>query len=297
MEIAMTRQERLGRYVLSTMRVATQEFFEPLQIRASPTKKTGKGSTRRPVTSRSLVATFVGVIALSLSLRTTSKVVHTDVGEFKHIELPDGSDLVLNTNTELRVRYTARRRQVDLAHGEVLIDVAKDEKRPFDVTARKILIRATGTRFSVRVPEVSVELVEVAVSKGSVQINPPEGAIYVAGTVMEMQGELIQTRRLSESHLEEKFAWTTGMLVFQGETVSAVIAEFNRYNARKLIVSDPTIANVRVGGSFKATAPETFAEALHRLENLDYYVDKDSAGNESILIVKPKRKPYRPGPR
>jgi len=60
------------------------------------------------------------------------------------------------------------------------------------------------------------------------------------------------------SHL----AWTTGRLMFQGEKLSDVVDEINRYNQRQLLVTDPDIAGLHIGGTFQATDPDGFARAL-----------------------------------
>jgi transmembrane sensor len=42
------------------------------------------------------------------------------------------------------------------------------------------------------------------------------------------------------------------------------VAEFNRYNRRQITIADPAIANLRVGGSFEATDPQSFVNALEQ---------------------------------
>ena len=53
-------------------------------------------------------------------------------------------------------------------------------------------------------------------------------------------------------------------MTFQGETLAEVTDEFNRYNRKQLIVTDPFIANRRIGGAFQATDPESFVSALRK---------------------------------
>jgi transmembrane sensor len=42
------------------------------------------------------------------------------------------------------------------------------------------------------------------------------------------------------------------------------VQEFNRYNRRHIAIADPAIAQVRVGGLFEATDPESFAATLEK---------------------------------
>jgi transmembrane sensor len=42
------------------------------------------------------------------------------------------------------------------------------------------------------------------------------------------------------------------------------VREFNRYNRRRLVIVDPAIAQMKVGGSFEAQDPESFAATLEK---------------------------------
>ena len=57
-------------------------------------------------------------------------------------------------------------------------------------------------------------------------------------------------------------AWTSGRLQFRGETLGEAVTEFNRYNRRQLRIADAALAQLRVGGTFSATDPDSFAAAL-----------------------------------
>src|SRR5262245_5250999 len=74
----------------------------------------------------------------------------TPVGGHEHLMLDDGSVLDLNTNTSVRVQFTAARRQIFLDHGEIMLSVAHDASRPLEVIAAGVVTRAVGTKFSVR---------------------------------------------------------------------------------------------------------------------------------------------------
>jgi ferric-dicitrate binding protein FerR (iron transport regulator) len=55
---------------------------------------------------------------------------------------------------------------------------------------------------------------------------------------------------------------TPQTLHFDGETVAQAAQRFNRYNRRKIVIDDPAIASLKVGGIFVRTDPESFARAL-----------------------------------
>jgi transmembrane sensor len=187
----------------------------------------------------------------------------TRVGGFSRVVLEDGSVIDLNTDSELRVRMGANRRDVQLLHGEGRFQVAHDASRPFVVAAADAAVRAVGTAFSVRLRDS--RQVDVLVSEGTVDIasarvgyTPP----VHAGEAAVVLADHVSVRHLQAQQVERRMAWTTGRLQFRGETLEEAVAEFNRYNRRQLRITDASIAPLRVGGTFNATDPESFAAAL-----------------------------------
>jgi len=111
---------------------------------------------------------LLGLLALQLLMPAALPEYRTAVGEQLRVELPDGSKVLLNTNTHLLVRYSDGRRRIELHKGEALFDVAHNPGRPFEVYAGKGLVRAIGTAFSVYLRPSDVEVV---VTEGVVEID------------------------------------------------------------------------------------------------------------------------------
>src|SRR6185437_2428665 len=89
--------------------------------------------------------------------------------------LTDGSALYLNgQTTAASVRITSTVREIQLERGEIAVQVKRDVVRPFLVKAGSVVVRATGTLFSVRRPDMSST--EVRVQEGAVQVDPVGGA-------------------------------------------------------------------------------------------------------------------------
>ena len=62
--------------------------------------------------------------------------------------------------------------------------------------------------------------------------------------------------------IKRSLAWREGQIVLEGESLDDAVAQFNRYNTRKLVISDPSLAEEKLVGQFRATEPLTFAEAV-----------------------------------
>jgi len=190
----------------------------------------------------------------------------TELGGFKRITLSDGSVIQLNTNSELRVTLRTARRELELIRGEAMFDVTPDKSRPFIVTAGTTAVRALGTRFDIH--EMSAG-VEVLIMEGTVAVGSPEevrasGAVPIlaAGQMAVASHSQLDVNNLDKAEVARRLAWQRGMLGFSGQPLAEVAAEFNRYNENKLVVADPAIAQLTIGGNFRATNVEAFVEVL-----------------------------------
>jgi transmembrane sensor len=169
--------------------------------------------------------------------------------------------------------------------GEALFEVAKNKERPFDVEAGSTTVRAVGTAFSVRLHEEGrTERVDVVVSEGRVAINPPSTETFAAGSVAMVRKGRVAATIVDGADITGKLAWTTGRLMFQGEKLSDVVAEINRYNQRKLQVADSNIAELRIGGTFQATDPDGFARALSNTFGIKSQLVSKPFGNDVIRL-------------
>ena len=102
-----------------------------------------------------------------------SKTYQTERGEQSVAQLPDGSELRLNTDSAVTVRYTRSERVVEIARGQALFTVARDDQRRFRVAAGDAHVLAVGTQFDIyRRPATTI----VTVVEGSVAVlagEPP----------------------------------------------------------------------------------------------------------------------------
>jgi transmembrane sensor len=96
-------------------------------------------------------------------------------------------------------------------------------------------------------------------------------------------GRIIATTHHA-ADITSKLAWTEGRLVFQGEKLSDVVEEINRYNLRQFEVADPDIASLRIGGTFVANDPEGFAKALDRSLGIKSRVEEQPFGPDVIRL-------------
>ena len=204
----------------------------------------------------------------------------TAVGGQKRITLADGSSVILNTNSRLDVDFSGKRRDVHLMRGEAYFDVVHDKTRPFTVYANNYVVRDIGTAFDVHLSKTG--LVEVGVTKGSVEVAPANGAhvfspakslgIIAAGhdIVLGQKIERAEAERAEVEHAEvvpsadmvRKLAWRQGQLIYNGQPLGEVLADVSRYSNIKIELADPALENLPVGGAFRTDQIEAIFAAL-----------------------------------
>lgn len=231
-------------------------------------------------------------IALAIFIPMTNQATHhefvTRVGEQATHQLTDGTSVVMNTDTHIRVDYSGELRAIYLLKGEANFDVAKNPNRPFVVHAGNGLVWAVGTAFNVR---YTSDLVDVTVTEGVVKVyaeaepgrvpltsemhqgnnhvQSSREAIVDAGQSIQYQ-EFIQRKDMATpSQLSQKLAWQQGSLIFQGETLAQVLHEIARYTDKELIIIDPHISDIRVGGYYKTDDIDGLLVALSKSFDLD----------------------------
>jgi transmembrane sensor len=196
----------------------------------------------------------------------------TSVGEQRTARLEDGTTIVLNTGTELRVEFSDRLREVRLLKGEALFNVARDTLRPFRVLSDRVVAQAVGTSFVVRrkAGQTVVTVIEgqVAVVSHSSRDElrsiefPRDSLRLAAGVRARVADDAIDTAPVANPVAAT--AWRTGRLIFDGETLAEAVAEFNRYNDLQLVVEDPRLAGERLSGVFDAHQPQSLVLFLER---------------------------------
>jgi transmembrane sensor len=205
-----------------------------------------------------------GYIANSPS-QFAARAYKTEVGGRETVDLADGSRIQLNTASVLRTTVTGKKREVWLDKGEAFFEVRHREEQPFIVHAGNRQVTVLGTKFSVRRDN---DRVIISVLEGRVRVDEIAGAkevrssIITGGDIAIARGNATLVTARSEQRVESALSWRTGTLAFDQARLSQVAAEFNRYNAKPLVIADSKTAAMRIGGSFPADKPREFAKLL-----------------------------------
>lgn len=241
---------------------------------------------RRKVLVGAMAASMAAVVA-RFTLFDPRLTYATNLGEIRRVPLADGSVMTMNSGTDLAVRMEDHARHIDLSQGEAWFEVAKDAQRPFVVSAGNVRAQAVGTAFSVRKRDAGVE---VLVTEGIVDTwsdaDQHQRIRLTAGQRLLITDKaMVRSGSGQSDSVERALAWRTGMVSLSGTTLADAADEFNRYNRRQLLVSDPEIAGEQMAGQFRFNDPEGFAIAVRNSFNLHV----DMSNPAYIKITRPDR--------
>ena len=187
---------------------------------------------------------------------------HTAVGKRHRIALPDGGEVVLNTDSAVNVRFDEHRRLLQMLRGEMLITTGADHGAPappFLVETAQGVLRALGTRFTVRQFDDACEL---AVLEGAVEVKPlsaPDRAFVVE---TGRQARFDRWQMLSNTDADPAAgAWSNGMLIVHRMPLGEFVAELARYRSGHL-GCDPAVAHLSVSGIFPVDDTERVLDML-----------------------------------
>jgi ferric-dicitrate binding protein FerR (iron transport regulator) len=85
-------------------------------------------------------------------------------------------------------------------------------------------------------------------------------------------------------------AVAASLLWFDRVTLADAVLEFNRYNRRQLVIDDPEIATLHIGGTFDATDLESFVAALQSfgIRTVPPQAEPDQPQSDLIRLVGPE---------
>ena len=203
----------------------------------------------------------------------------------RQLTLSDGTVVQLNTGSEVLEQFTAAERRVLLARGEAHFAVTKNPARPFVVHAGNVDVRAVGTAFNVNLKAATVD---VLVTEGVVELNRPSPAVPTDATAAPNAVlprltaneraivSLVPTSPTSPASLApaivvttatpddiaRTLAWQAPLLRLGGSTLAELVLEFQRRSGQRVILADPALASLRVGGRFRADDLAGFTHLL-----------------------------------
>ena len=224
----------------------------------------------------------------------------TAIGQQQSTTLADGSVVLLNTNSQIKVDYNNDFRNIRLLQGEAHFTVAKSAARPFRVYAGNGRVQAVGTAFSVYLKDNTID---VTVTEGKVVLafvnrpstnrlwhqGPAPGIDQSSGSNAMVDGGFVETlgtikagesatfqsfldadtvstinaiETVEAQEMAKRLSWREGILTFTGDPLEVVVDEISRYTTISIEITDPVVRATRIGGRFPIGETDAMFDAL-----------------------------------
>jgi transmembrane sensor len=214
-------------------------------------------------------------------------VYETGIGEQRHVALNDGTEIFLDADTRIRVRFDHRQRVIELQRGRANFRIATDSARPFVVQAATRQIAANQSTFDVR---RDGDQVTVVLTRGQASVAiAAESATALSLTAGQRLVTTAAEVKVDEPNLPRLVAWQSGQAIFENDTLEEAVREMNRYSTVVMSVSDASAAELHLSGVYRVGDNETFARSVAVL----LPVKVIEADGRIRLVADPRRWPKR----
>ncbi len=222
--------------------------------------RSSRGNGRRQILT--LAGLVLGVSALGLDPFSTfmdsGLRYATAKGEIRHLQLADGTRLVMNTDSKINVQFDEHSRRILLHKGEVFIETHSDA-RQFSVVSRDGILQPLGTQFSIQ-----------QLDRHS-RLNVFEGKVRITPTQVPTQQKVISAgygNDFTALNTHDDFnvglvdnAWIKSKLAVANMPITEFADQLSRYRLGILRVS-PELSSLTITGTFSLEDTDRILEQL-----------------------------------
>ncbi|MDD7455136.1 MAG: FecR domain-containing protein [Bacteroidales bacterium] len=227
-------------------------------------------------------AAFWGKRATIDTLASNFETIRVPAGERMDIVLADSTHLWMNSGTEveLPVIFSRKNRNIKVNEGEVLLDVAKDERKPFYVETWAGKVKVIGTRFEVTADSDDNEFTATLI-RGSIEVtsasDPSQSRILMPGEIARYENGSIVVNQIKD--VSTVGCWSEGIIDVSSIPFDALMEKFEKaFNVKIEIEREslPVITYTR--GKIRVTdGIEHALFVLQLASNFEYEYDIETA--------------------
>lgn len=237
--------------------IGVAEVSKVKKIRSSPVRQGGFGARFGKIAAILFIA-LVGLYQLPDMILHFQSDYMTAKGEIQKILLPDGSYLILNTESAVALKFNETERHVRILAGEAYFNVIAGDQRPFLVQAGNGAIEDFGTSFAVWRTEdrdhVFLETGAVGVRHSSIEQD-----LVMLKPGQQVNIESDQLSAITLGNAATLLAWKQGKIVFQNTPLKAARDALRRYYPGKIWIMGSGLEKAVISGSYNTADP---AQAL-----------------------------------
>jgi ferric-dicitrate binding protein FerR (iron transport regulator) len=255
-------------------------------------RSTSEKWTKAAIVTFLLLASFVAFLSLNISGQGDLKQVTLSEkkeewitksnprGQKSTIHLPDGSSLVLNSESEIRFKGSFGKDQRDIfLKGESFFEVAPDSLLPFRVFSGELVTVALGTSFNINSYIKGKDRVQLATGKVKVFREKEDSQPIFLSPGEEVRIGAESGVSKNKFDLGKAFLWKEGVLSFERIPFSEVISTLERWYGVEIGIKNKPIKEKLISGEFKNTYLSDVLESLGYAYGFDYKIK-----NKEVVI-------------
>ncbi len=281
-EAAFERWRADPRHALAYARVVDAARRTAAAVAGGAVLPRGRASE---VSRRAALIVGLGAMSLGGGVLLAGRVnarsrASTPVGGLRSVDLPSTGALTLNTDSAVSWRSDRRGTRLWLERGEIALDLA-GHAPPLRLAGGEGHARLAPGLYNARLRQ---GLLDLTILRGEARVDEPSDAVIRGprAVVLTSGGALV--RNVSSEDLAATQAWRDGDILFVNTPLAAAVEEYNRHLSRKIVIADPALGDLRVGGRFTATDPSVFLRALELTLGIEVTTSEQSV----ILLQKRK---------
>ena len=263
---------RPGQERESELRKEVSSLLSAIKQNNKPTSNIGVRSKNRLIGFYRIAAMLLLVFSVTFGLlkvfdRPQSVITYIEKtsakGEKKSLQLADGTRIILNSGTNLRIPsdFNKEKRVIEL-EGEGFFDVAPNQDKPFIIRSGNAQVRVLGTSFDFKSYKED-EFIKLTVSTGKVRINVTDQDLQLSVSPNEHLSINKVDGNINKETIQENnyIKWIQGSLYFHKEPILEVIKTINRTYNRKVILQCKS-CDYKITGTHDNKSIEAVIEAI-----------------------------------
>ena len=212
------------------------------------------------------------------------RVYKTQAGQRQEVTLPDGSEVILNANSEVSVAadFNDSKREVWLS-GNAFFKVAKNAEHVFMVHAANVTTIAVGTEFYVHNSKID-EAVQVDLLEGKVRLKDTRKTA-VANEITLLPGET--GKSTSSEFVKERFdadylrRWIGGRITFNETPVLHAIKQLETWFGTKIDVKKTGLEGRMISGEYQGKSLQEILGVICFSIGCNF-----TFGSDSVITIK-----------
>lgn len=266
-EILLKIEQRTPPFIYSEQRRSRIEFYKYFRIAAS------------------VVLLLLSVFTIDYFMdkpkpaQVADIVLAAEQGKKLRVSLPDGSRVILNSESELKYPETfSGSNRVVFLSGEAYFEVFQDKEKPFIVKTENVSATALGTAFNVKSLRSSREVV-VSLTEGSVLVNRKESVSGYDQNYTLNPGEQItlnlkdQKIEISRFNYKRSVGWKEGYLIFIDADIEELKSRLERWYGVQITFKNKPDKNWKFTSEYNNETLENVLKGIQYLKDIEYTVD------------------------